>query len=362
LSTYRFKAIRAKQADGHDIFCFAAEPSKVLEFAEIERVGRQDNGELRGFQRHQIAPHIKEIRDYLSRDDALLPNAVIVAFLGNVDVKDIGNGLVDVEITVCDNEPRPGFVVDGQQRLTALSGIHKPDFQVFVSALVCKDYNELRQQFVLINNTRPLPKTLIYELLPTVDGLPERFTARKLAARIVDRLNFRSDSILHGEIRQHTNPRGILSDTAMQRIVMNSTSDGAIREFIKHDDMEERAYNLLNDFFSAVREVFGSEWVGMSPKNSRLRHGAGLVAMGFIMELLYSTDIPNCNTMRERFVTGLTALQADTAWTNGTWQLSEDDQRPWNGIQNTSTDIDLLVKYLVRSMKRRLRRLTRIAA
>lgn len=360
--TYRFKAIRAKQADGHDVFCFAAEPTDVLAFSEIDRVGRHDNGELRGFQRHQIAPHIKEIRDYLSRDDALLPNAVIVAFLDNVRITDLNDGLVDVEISVSDNEHRPGFVVDGQQRLTALSGIRKPGFQVFVSALVCKDYNELRQQFVLINNTRPLPKTLIYELLPTVEGLPERFTSRKLAARIVDRLNFRSDSILHGEIRQHTNPQGILSDTAMQRIVMNSTSDGAIREFIKHDDMEERAYNLLNNFFFAVREVFGSEWVGMSPKNSRLRHGAGLVAMGFVMELLYSTCIPGCKTMRERFVAGLTALQTDTAWTSGTWQLSDNDHRPWNGIQNTSTDIDLLVNYLVRSMKRRLRHLTRNAA
>ena len=81
-------------------------------------------------------------------------------------------------------------MVDGQQRLTALSGLSKPDFEVFVSALICKDYDELRQQFVLINNTRPLPKTLIYELLPNVDGLPERFTARKFAARVVERLNF----------------------------------------------------------------------------------------------------------------------------------------------------------------------------
>ena len=81
------------------------------------------------------------------------------------------------------------FVVDGQQRLSALATMEKPGFQVFVSALICKDYNELRQQFVLVNNTRPLPKSLIYELLPTVYGLPERFTSRKFAARIIDLLN-----------------------------------------------------------------------------------------------------------------------------------------------------------------------------
>ncbi len=159
-----------------------------------------------------------------------------------------------------------------------------------MSALVCKDYNELRQQFVLINNTRPLPKTLIYELLPNVDGLPERFTPRKFSARIVDRLNFTGGSSLHGEIRQHTNPTGVISDTAMQKLIMNSASDGAIRELFQFEDREDQAFQLVNEFFERVREVFGPEWTGMTPRLSRLRHGAGIVAMGFVMDQLYSSE------------------------------------------------------------------------
>lgn len=370
MKTYHFKAVRAKQADGHDVFCFAAEPADVLGFSEIERVGRQDDGELKGFQRHQVAPHIKEIRDYMAREDALLPNAVIVAFLDNVKIEDLGNGIVDVVITVPEGEKRPGFVVDGQQRLTALSGLRKPGFQVFVSALVCKDYNELRQQFVLINNTRPLPKTLIYELLPTVDGLPERFTARKFAAHLVDRLNFRRDSALHGEIRQHTNPKGVLSDTAMQKIVMNSASDGAVRGLIQQGEtdtdsmrkLEDEAFNLFNDFFHAIIEVFGNEWVGMNPKTSRLRHGAGLVAMGFVMEQLYSADMPNCSSNREKFVAGLQMLKPHTAWTSGSWNLGAGVVTPWNGFQNTPTDIHVLSAYLVQTLKRNLRQIQKAAA
>ena len=79
---------------------------------------------------------------------------------------------------------------------------------------------------------------MIYELLPTVDGLPERFTARSFAAKMVDRLNYSSDSNLFSEIRQHTNPIGVLSDTAMQKFVMNSASDGVLRELIKEEDFE----------------------------------------------------------------------------------------------------------------------------
>ena len=204
MTTFKYKAVRARQAPDHDVFCFAAHPHDVLKFAEIERVGRDEAGALKGFQRHQVASHIKEIRDYMGREDALLPNAVIVAFIGGVKLRELGDGLV--EVTVNAETEKPGFVVDGQQRLSALAGLQKPGFQVFVSALVCKDYNELRQQFVLINNTRPLPKTLIYELLPEVEGLPERFTNRKFSARVVDRLNHLRGGAFYREIRQHTNP------------------------------------------------------------------------------------------------------------------------------------------------------------
>jgi DGQHR domain-containing protein len=353
---YKFKGVRASQSDGHDVFCFAASPEQVLAIAEIERVGRDDAGQLRGFQRHQIAGHIKEIRDYLVRDDALLPNAVIVAFIDGVKIKETDAGVV--EVTVDATEKKPGFVVDGQQRLTALSGIQKPGFQIFVSAVVCKDYNELRQQFVLINNTRPLPKTLIYELLPNVEGLPERYTARKFSARIVDRLNFTRGAALFGEVRQHTNPLGVISDTAMQKMIMNSAADGALREFIKFEDFEDRAYHLVNEYFEAVKQVFGPEWIGMTPKTSRLRHGAGIVAMGFVMEQLYSSEGA---VRREQFAEGLRLLKPHTAWTSGQWELGTYDTRPWNGIQNTPTDIDLLANYLVRAVKKALRRPRRVA-
>lgn len=351
MSIFRYRALRAQQTPHHDVFVFACPPHDVLRFAAIDRVGRNDDGHLKGFQRHQIASHIKEIRDYLSNDDALLPNAVIVAFIGGIVLRDLGDSFVDVEIDT--SVGKPGFVVDGQQRLTALSGLDKPGFQVFVSALICKNYNELRQQFVLINSTRPLPKTLVYELLPTVENLPERYTARKFAARLVERLNFAPDSSLRGEIRQHTNPTGVLSDTAVQKIVMNSLSDGALRGLLQYEDREDRAYELINAFFAAVRLVFAGEWTGMSPRTSRLKHGAGLIAMGFVMDLLVAQK--DASTAAG-FEEGLWLLQPLTAWTKGQWPLGPYDTRPWNGIQNTPVDIDLLTRYLVSSLKKALRR------
>ncbi|MPT27520.1 MAG: DGQHR domain-containing protein [Achromobacter sp.] len=357
MTTYRFKAVRARQAPDHDVFVFAAQPADILSFAEIDRVARSDEGKLKGFQRHQVASHIRDIRDYLSREDALLPNALIVAFIDGVKIRNLDDGIVQVSISATDGK-KPGFVVDGQQRLTALSGITKPDFQVFVSALVCKDYNELRQQFVLINNTRPLPKSLIYELLPNVEGLPERFTQRKFAARIVDLLNFTRGSSLYGEVRQHTNPTGVISDTAMQRLIMNSASDGAIRSLMQYEDRDERAFRLVSEFFHAVSNVYRPAWAGMMPRHSRLRHGAGIVAMGFVMDHLYSAEGA---TEREQFEPSLRLLEEFTAWTNGQWPLESWDIRPWNGIQNTPSDIDQLTRYLVKSLKKALRKPRNVA-
>lgn len=351
MTVHIYPALRAQQAADHDVFVFAASPEEVLKFAQIERVGRSDEGHLKGFQRHQIASHIRDIRDYLGREDALLPNAVIIAFIDGVCVQDLGDGRLEVRINVSGSPP--GFVVDGQQRLTALSGLNKPGFQVFVSALVCKNYDELRQQFVLINNTRPLPKSLIYELLPSVDGLPERYTARRFAAKVVERLNFTGGRALRGEIRQHTNPHGVISDTAMQKLVMNSASHGALREFVRFEDREDRAVALINEYFEAVADVFGGEWVGMTPRVSRLRHGAGIVAMGFVMDLLV---LHQNATTKADFVPALEALKPFTAWTSGVWNM-DDHKLPWNAIQNTSIDINLLTRHLVSTTKRRLRAL-----
>lgn len=355
MTTFTFPALSARQTSDHDVFVFAAEPKQILQFAQIERVGRNDQGELKGFQRHQISSHIKEIRTYLARDDALLPNAVIVAFLQGATLKRHKDGRVDVVIDLKDGPP--GFVVDGQQRLTALSGLEKPGFQVFVSALVCKNYDELRQQFVLINSTRPLPKTLIYELLPTVEGLPERYTARRFAARVVERLNFTGGAALRGQIRQHTNPGGMISDTAMQKLVMNSAAHGAVRDLITYEDREDRAVALIDQYFTAVARVFGGEWTGMSPRHSRLRHGAGIVAMGFVMDLLYfNPGAANASA----FAASLQLLKPYTAWTSGYWKTA-DREIPWNDIQNTPTDIDFLTHHLVSTTKRQLRKMRRAA-
>ena len=302
---------------------------------------------MRGFQRPQIAKHIKEIRDYLAKDEAVLPNSVVVAFTGGVTVEKQSDGLARISIDL--SQGQNGLVVDGQQRLSALAELPDKDFEVFVSALLCENEAELRKQFILINNTKPLPKALIYELLPTVDGLPHRLNSRRTAAELVELLNYTEGSPLEGLLKQQTNPAGVIQDTIMQRVIMTSLSDGALRELIREEDGLEQCFKLLSAFFEAVAETFPEAWQGQKPKTSRLVHGAGIVGMGYVMDYLFTTK--NVQTAVE-FQAGLQALNGKTAWTSGVWDFGPDNQRPWNSIQNVPKDYMVLSQYLVQVVKR----------
>ncbi len=346
MSTLKYTAIRAQQSDKHQVLSFAAKASDIFKLATIDRISRDEKGGLKGFQRPQISNHIHEIRGYLKSDDAVLPNPIVLAFTNSVTVKEEGNGTVTLEVDL--GAGAPGLVVDGQQRLTALSGLPEKEFQVFVSALLCRNEEELRKQFILINNTRPLPKSLIYELLPTVSGLPERMSSRSLAAKLTETLNYDEASSLNGQIKQHTNPDGVLSDTVVQKLIMNSLADGACRELIRETDGEEKCFNIVSEFFKAVQYVYADAWVERTPKTSRLVHGAGIISMGYVMEFLYARD--NAMTASD-FKYGITPLETHTAWTKGDWHFG-DEVRPWNGIQNLHRDIQLLASFLTRVLKR----------
>ncbi|EKT4483365.1 DGQHR domain-containing protein DpdB [Pseudomonas putida] len=342
----KFSAIKALQSPNHQVVSFPATVEQIMAIATIDRVKRDDKGRLHGFQRPQVSKHIREIQDYLSKPDSVMPNAVVLAFTHGIRLSEVAGPYVDLEIDLSSGPP--GFVVDGQQRLSALAGIHGKEFQLLVSAVVCESQDELRQQFILVNNTSPLPKSLIYELLPSVSGLPPRMTSRSRAARIVEMLNYDDRSSLKGQIKQHTNPTGVLGDTSLQKLVMNSLSDGYCREAITCTDGEEKCFLIISEFFDAVQDVFADAWRGHTPKSSRLVHSAGIISMGYVMEQLCSAGA----SLSPVFKVGLKKLRGHTAWTTdaGEWHFKS-GIRSWNGIQNLHGDIHLLTEHLTKVIR-----------
>ena len=350
--SFKFSGIAAKQSVKHSVISTVCKVEEILQIAEIDRIRRSEKGEIFGFQRPKIQNHINEIKDYLKKEESVLPNPIVLAFTKNILVVKKGGNNIQIQIDIT-NGP-PGLVVDGQQRLTALRELNNKNFEIFVSILICEDEEELKRQFILINNTRPLPKSLIYELLPEVGNLPERMSTRTLASKITNKLNYEESSSLYLDIKQHTNVQGRIKDTVLQRLIMNSFSDGACRELIHEDNGEELCINLISEFFKGVQQTFPKAWdKKQRPHTSRLIHGAGIVSMGYVMEYLFFKKA--ARTYQE-FASGLAPLLGRTAWTekDGNWYFG-DEIRTWNSLQNINRDIYMLAGYLLRCIKKELR-------
>src|SRR5258708_3424111 len=71
-------ALRTRQG-GVDVYAFFLPSARVLEVAEIVRIGQGAIGEIVGFQRPEIVAHVRRIAEYLDQGDVLFPNAIILA-------------------------------------------------------------------------------------------------------------------------------------------------------------------------------------------------------------------------------------------------------------------------------------------
>ena len=245
---------------------------------------------------------------------------------------------------------KPGFVVDGQQRLAAIRDANIEAFPICITAFITNDVYQQTEQFILVNSTKPLPKGLIYELLPNTQApLPTLLQRRRFPAYLLDRMNRDEGSPLQNLIQTPTTPDGVIKDNSILRMFENSLSDGVLYRFRGTDGNEpdvDRILNILRAFWGAVSEVFKEAWA-LSAKRSRLMHGAGIISMGFVMDAIAERYRSNGLPGTQDFAADLAPLRNICRWTDGYWDFGPGCQRKWNEIQNTSKDIQLLANYLL---------------
>lgn len=356
----RVPAIEVCQGPGRYLYSFAVDGKAIPSFATISRIRRNGNA-VEGYQRPEVLSHILEIRNYLEGDLPMIPNAIIIAFDSRVRFevteKDIescryaraGTLVIPVDDSLQDDQ-KPGFVVDGQQRLAAIRDANIEEFPICVTAFVTNDVQQQTEQFILVNSTKPLPKGLIYELLPnTQASLPTLLQRRRFPAYLLDRMNRDEGSPLNNLIQTPTTPDGVIKDNSILRMFENSLSDGVLYRFRGTDGGEPdvgRMLEVLQGFWGAVSDVFKEAWA-LSAKRSRLMHGAGIVSMGFVMDAIAERYRSKGVPAKSDFTADLEPLKDVCRWTDGYWDFGPGCQRKWNEIQNTSKDIQLLANYLL---------------
>jgi len=355
-------ALEITQSPGRVLYTFAVDGKAIPSFATVSRVRRQGE-ELHGYQRPEVLSHIAEIRSYLESDSPMIPNAVVIAFDSRVRFEPAAiratgfsrTGKLHIPL-VKDalDADKPGFIVDGQQRLAAIRDAAIDSFPICVTAFVANDLHEQTEQFILVNSTKPLPKSLIYELLPNTDAiLPSLLQRRRFPAYLLDRLNREDASPLKGLIQTPTSPQGVIKDNSMLRMLENSLSDGVLYRYRRGSEDKadsETMIRVLHGFWGAVRDVFDDAWA-LPPKRSRLMHGAGVVSMGFMMDAIAERHRRMPVPGDDAFATDLRPMRDVCRWTDGYWDFGPGQQRKWNEIQNTSKDIQLLSNYLLGQYK-----------
>jgi DGQHR domain-containing protein len=199
-----------------------------------------------------------------------------------------GTLYIPIDDNISDNK-KSGWIVDGQQRVAAIREAKLDQFPICVVAFIAEDVQEQREQFILVNSTKPLPKGLIYELLPETNvKLPSLLQRRRFPAKLTGRLNNDEDSPLKNMIRTPTSNEGVIKDNSIIRMIENSLSDGVLYRFrntAKQENDVGKMLQVLKAFWSAVSEVFPHAW-GLLPRKSRLMHGAGIVSLGFLMDAI----------------------------------------------------------------------------
>src|SRR5262249_54422209 len=158
------------------------------------------------------------------------------------------------------------------QRAAAIRDAQLDSFPIAVSAFIASTVKEQREQFILVNSTKPLPKSLLYELLPETDTrLSNLLQKRRYPARLLHRLNSETDSPFYRLISTPTTSEGIVKDNSVLRLLENSLSDGALYSIQRRaedgedEEVEEQQIELLKTFWTAVAVVFHQAW-GVTPR------------------------------------------------------------------------------------------------
>lgn len=364
ITQVKIPALRIRQGRKH-IYSFGIDGKQLHNFATVSRVHREDH-ELAGYQRPEVRSHINAIRRYLESEQAMLPNAIVLAFnetvqfipggvTSSADYVTVGELVIPVDNSLPEDQ-KPAWLVDGQQRSAAIRDADLDEFAVAAVGFIAHGAAEQRSQFILVNNTKPLPKGLIHELLPETEGpLPVAYARKQLPASILSALNFTRGGNVEpfaGRIATPTMPDGYIKDNSVLKMIENSLYDGALYQYRNAEDGTgdiEQILLHLNFFWSLVQDTFTEAW-SLPPNKSRLTHGAGIQAMGYVMDAL-TDGIPAKELPNQEVRAELHKLASSCSWTAGSWEFRNEEPRRWNGIQNTPNDVKLLTNHLLRSLR-----------
>jgi hypothetical protein len=188
--------------------------------------------------------------------------------------------------------------------------------------------------------------------------LPPRLSLRKTPSALCDLLNRDADSPFCGLIRRASSQAAhrrsaVVTDTSVVNMLQESLTSPAgclfpYRNMTSGETDFDGLWTALLLYWTAVRDTFPDAW-GQPPARSRLMHGAGIRAMGRLMDRVLAAVNPRHPAAAEQVRADLARIAPHCRWTGGAW---DGLGLRWNEIQNVPRHINELSSLLVRTYLR----------
>lgn len=275
--------IKAIQPIG-EVYLAKIEAQNLLKLSSVDRRHIDEDDEIIGIQRPLKQDKVREIKKYLTTQNATFPNTIIV----NVKEQDV---LELHEDRIIIRESEEAFtIIDGQHRLYGFEGYNGKPFELLLTIFVGLETSLQSEVFSIINSqqTKVDPSLNINLELSEITETP-----RKKIVQIAQSFNIDKQSPWHQQIKMlGSQSEGMLSLSSFARPLFNLTYPERLYIEIKNrlkaghpefpdlsdlDIDNERypfwifyrnqktpvIYKILFNYFNAIKNILKEDW--MSP-------------------------------------------------------------------------------------------------
>lgn len=347
----------------------------------IHRFHSPDKINKIGVQRLKHIKWVEELQEGLKSHKAEMWSTAIIYFdnydieytkLRDFEDQEIGIIIINYDGHVFDAD-KPGWILDGQQRMWALENIaiitEDPDtleligpITIVIGEFEDNDSNDkldfIRRTFYITNKTQNLPTNFRKDLLATLGESSQEILTKKdkrdtLIASIVDDLNKDVDSPFKNLIDMFNLglPRKqgeYISRGAMNHVIQEILEYEAFNKDNLPIPKSDNRYNfnmkLIKDYFNAIRYIFLNEW-GTPTEESRIRSRLVLTSFASLLSKILHISVALSRDRENRFRVIVKEVL----------KISEDERTQFDinsslllNLKNNQADIRTLTTNLIR--------------
>lgn len=279
-----------------------------ISYADVRRIEDRDLEQYIGIQRPLDERRVKELREYVTNEDASFPTSIILYVSAKDADFDSNVGIMRVR-----KNTEVAKVIDGQHRIAGLLNYKGPTFQLNVTIFVDMDVEDQAYLFATINlNQTKVNKSLAYDLFE----FARLRSPQKTCHNIAKLLDVRIGSPFHRRIKilgtatgkgLETLSQALIVERLMPYISSNPMKDrdnirrsNALVRASAYEEREQRLFfrNMFIDerdedialviwnFFTAVAKKWTESWNTTQPGRI-LNRGAGFAAFMRALADLY---------------------------------------------------------------------------